>query len=41
MENFKLDLKGFYENNILSYVENLQNHPINLIMLIIDLIIVI
>ncbi|MBR3132545.1 MAG: diadenylate cyclase CdaA [Clostridia bacterium] len=41
MENFKLDLKGFYENNILSYLENLQNHPINLIMLIIDLVIVI
>lgn len=41
MENFKLDLQGFYDNNILAYLETLQNHPINLIMLIIDLVIVI
>lgn len=41
MESFKLDIKGFYQNNILGYIETLQNHPINLIMLIVDLAIVI
>ena len=41
MESFKLDFESFYENNILGYIETLQNHPINLVMLIVDLVIVI
>lgn len=41
MENFKLDISQFYEKNILAYFETLQNHPINLFMLIVDVIIVV
>ena len=40
MENFSLDLTKFYEENIIKYFESLQQHPINLIMLIIDILIV-
>ena len=39
-EGFKLDITNFYENNIVSYIENLQDHPLDLFMLILDLIIV-
>ena len=39
-EGFKLDITNFYENNIVSYIENLQDHPRDLFMLILDLIIV-
>ena len=40
MEGFKIDLTNFYERNIVSYIENLQEHPLNLFMLILDLLIV-
>ena len=37
---FKLDVANFYETNIVSYIENLQEHPLDLFMLILDLLIV-
>ena len=40
MESFKIDITRFYENNILNYFENLQEHPINLFVLILDVLIV-
>lgn len=40
MESFKIDITNFYEKNIVSYIENLQEHPLNLFTLIIDLLIV-
>ena len=39
-DGFKLDITNFYENNIVSYIENLQDHPLDLFMLILDLLIV-
>lgn len=39
-KGFKLDVTNFYENNIVSYIENLQEHPLDLFMLILDLLIV-
>lgn len=39
-EGFKLDITNFYENNIVNYIENLQEHPLDLFMLILDLMIV-
>ena len=36
MEGFKLDVTNFYERNIVGYIENLQEHPLNLFMLILD-----
>ena len=41
IENFQKVFQNFYENNIVEYIEILQQYPIKLIMLIIDLIIVI
>lgn len=40
MESFKLELTKLYEENIVEYIANLQAHPIDLFMLIIDLMIV-
>ena len=40
MESFKIDITRFYESNILNYFENLQEHPLNLFMLILDVLIV-
>lgn len=40
MEGFKLELTKLYEENIVEYIANLQAHPIDLFMLIIDLMIV-
>lgn len=40
MESFKLDLTAFYEKNIIGYIENMAEHPLNLFVLIIDLLIV-
>ena len=39
-KGFKLDVTNFYETNIVSYIENLQEHPLDLFMLILDLLIV-
>lgn len=39
-KGFKLDVANFYEYNIVSYIENLQQHPLDLFMLILDLLIV-
>lgn len=41
MEGLKLDLTAFYEENIIEYIQNLQKHPLNLFILLIDLTIVI
>ena len=38
-KGFKLDVTNFYETNIVSYIENLQEHPLDLFMLILDLLI--
>lgn len=40
MESFKIDITKFYEENIIGYIESLQEHPLNLFMLIIDILIV-
>ena len=40
MEGFKIDITNFYEKNIVGYIENLHNHPLNLFMLILDILIV-
>ncbi len=39
-EGLKIDITNLYENNIVSYIENLQNHPLDLFMLILDILIV-
>ena len=41
VENFQTVLRNFYENNIADYLQLLQEYPIKLVMLIIDLAIVI
>ncbi len=41
MESFKLELTKLYEENIVEYISNLQAHPVDLFMLIIDLLIVV
>ena len=41
INNFSYILHNFYETNILTYIQNLQEHPIKLISLILDLLIVI
>jgi len=40
MEGIKLDITNFYETTIVNYVENLKEHPLDLFMLILDLLIV-
>ena len=40
MEGIRLDITNFYENTIVNYIENLQEHPLDLFMLILDLLIV-
>lgn len=40
MESIKLDITSFYENNIVNYIESLQEHPLDLFMLILDILIV-
>ena len=41
IENFQKVFQNFYENNIVEYIELLQQYPIKLVMLIIDLTLVI
>ncbi len=41
MDIFKIDLAKFYNENIIWYIENLKQHPFNLFMQIVDILIVI
>ena len=41
INNFSYILQSFYEKNILTYIQNLQEHPVKLISLILDVAIVI
>ena len=41
LENFQTVFRNFYENNIAEYLQMLQEYPVKLVMLIIDLVIVI
>ncbi len=40
MNIFKIDLEKFYNENIIWYIENLKNHPLDLFMQIVDILIV-